>query len=200
MGIDALRAALEAEGAARVARVREEAEAEVARLRERAEAEASRRRRAFLEREGARLRREAAARVAKARTEAQRRVLEARDAILDQLFARAAAELPSAAESAGCHEALVARAHQALAHMPEGAVTITGSPGVLPVLERAFAGRAAVRLEGDPELPAGFRVTGARGALIVDATLEKRLELERPRLAIELLRRLETSGASGGAR
>jgi hypothetical protein len=45
--------------------------------------------------------------------------------------------------------------------------------------------------ESDGELPAGFRVSSADGALVVDATLEKLLDLRRPELAIQVLGRLE---------
>jgi hypothetical protein len=58
------------------------------------------------------------------------------------------------------------------------------------------ADREGVRVEPDPDFPAGFRTIGARGALVVDATVERLLELRWPELSIGVLKRLESREAA----
>lgn len=84
----------------------------------------------------------------------------------------------------------MARAQEALGFVPEGGALITCSPGVAAALEGRLAAHPELRIETREDLPPGFQITGAGGALLIDATLEKLLELERPALAIEVLRRL----------
>jgi len=138
--------------------------------------------------------------LASARLDGRRRVLEARDVLLDRLFARARELLAEAIQQPAARRRLAERASEALEFIPAGAATIQCSPGVAPILEaelRDLLEREpqGVRVETDPELPPGFRVVGAGGSLTVDATLEKLLELDRPILAIEVLRRLEREQA-----
>jgi hypothetical protein len=81
---------------------------------------------------------------------------------------------------------------------PDVAVVLTCSSSVAPVFESALANRDGLRIECDPDLPAGFRAVGADGAVDVDVTLARLLELDRSTLAIEILRQLE-SDRDGGA-
>jgi hypothetical protein len=75
--------------------------------------------------------------------------------------------------------------------VPEGGARVVCSPGVATLLEGALAEADGVSVETRDALPAGFRVEGAGDALVVDATLESLLELDRPRLASWALRRLD---------
>lgn len=194
MSTDALRSAIESEGRARIAEVLRGAEEEAARLRDEASSRAGQRQSGALREKGVELRREASARIAAARADARKQVLEARDDLLDRVFAMAEKALSAAFEAPSARGELVARAEQALSHMPlGGAVVVSCSTGVAPMLESALASHDDVRVECDPDLPAGFRVAAADGAVVVDATLSSLLEADRPALAIEILRRLEGS-------
>jgi vacuolar-type H+-ATPase subunit E/Vma4 len=191
MGVEALRAAVEADGRARVAATLREAEERAATLRAEADSMASRRRQEVLRREEATLRREPRARVAAAFSEAQRRVLEARTELVERVFEMAGEMAPRLLDSPEARETLVARVEEALAHIPGSDVAITASSGVARVLEDALAGRAGVRVECDPDLPAGFRAARGDGTLVVDATLPSLLGHHRATLAIELMERIE---------
>jgi vacuolar-type H+-ATPase subunit E/Vma4 len=68
---------------------------------------------------------------------------------------------------------------------------LTCAPGLAESLASLAASHGALRIETDEAMAAGFRVTAADGALVVDGTLESLLELERDVLAIEVLRRLD---------
>jgi vacuolar-type H+-ATPase subunit E/Vma4 len=191
LGIDELRTAIEAEGRARVAAVLHDASEQAARIGRETQASADLHRRDALARAEAELRCDARMRVAKAERAARSRVLEARAGLLDRVFELARDALPAALEAPGARERLIAHAEPAMAHMPEGPVVVTASSDLSTALEATLGGREGVRVESDGELPAGFRVSSADGALVVDATLEKLLDLRRPELAIQVLRRLE---------
>lgn len=131
-----------------------------------------------------------------ARLDGRRRALVARDLLLDRVFARGRALLAEAIQSPAARRCLAQRAGEALAFVPAGGATIQCSPGVAPLLEAELGDRLAegphgVRVETQPDLPPGFRILGAGGSLTVEAILETLLELDRPRLAIEVLRQLE---------
>ena len=195
MGVEALRAAVEADGRARVAATLREAEEQAAKIRAEAESLASLRHREALRREEAALHREPRARVAAAYGEAQRRVLDARSDLVERVFAMAAELAPELLDSAVGREMLTVRAEEALAHFPGGEVVISASSSVAPVLEQALAERRDVRVECDSRLPAGFRAARRDGTLVVDATIESLLEQHRATLAIELLERIGRDSA-----
>jgi vacuolar-type H+-ATPase subunit E/Vma4 len=196
VGTDALRAAIESEGRARIVAILRGAEEEARRLRDEASSVTRQRQSDALRDKEVELRREARGRIAAARAEARRRVLEARDDLLDRVFAMAEKALFVEFEAPSGREEMVARAEQALSHMPpDSAVVVTCSSGVAPMLENALGSHDGVRVECDPDLPAGFRVAAADGTVVVDATLSRLLEGDRPALAIEILRRLEENRA-----
>jgi vacuolar-type H+-ATPase subunit E/Vma4 len=202
VGADALRAAIEAEGSARIAAILRGAELEASLLRREASSKARQRQSDELRDLEAQLRHEANARIAEARAEARKQVLDAREAFIRRVFDGAREAVSSEAEASALHAAWIARAERALDHMPpDGPIVFTCSSAVAPLLEPALVGREGVRVESDPELPAGFRATGPNGAVVVDATFPSLLEMDRPLLAIEVLRRLrgEQSERGGGA-
>jgi vacuolar-type H+-ATPase subunit E/Vma4 len=189
---EALRAAIESEGRARIVAILRSAEEEARRLRDEASSRARQRQSDALRDEEVELRREASARIAAARADARKQVLEAREDLLDRVFAMAEEALSVAFEAPSARGELVARAERALSHMPPGgAVVVSCSSGVAPMLESALASHDDVCVECDPDLPAGILVAAAEGAVVVDATLSRLLEADRPALAIEILRRLE---------
>jgi vacuolar-type H+-ATPase subunit E/Vma4 len=196
VGTDALRAAIESEGRARIVAILRGAEEQARRLRDEASSLARQRQSDALRDKEVELRREASERIAAARTDARKHVLEARDDLLRRVFAMAEQALSEELEAPSAQGELVARAERALAHMPpDSAVVVTCSSGVVPMLESALGSHDDVRVECDPDLPAGFRVAAADGTVVVDATLSRLLEADRPALAIEILRRLEENRA-----
>jgi len=185
VGSDALRAAIEAEGRARVATILRQAEIEADRLLGEASSDARRREEAAVRAREAELREEANERIARARAEARKRVLEARDELLDRVFAKAREAFARPSDDPSDRARLIARARDALRYMPEeGPIVFTCSEDAAPALESALADHERVAIERDPDLPSGFRATGANGAITVDATLTSLLDTNRPVLAI----------------
>ena len=183
MGVEELRASLEQEGRARAAELLREADAEAARIREAAAAAAARSRADQLGRHETDLRREAGARIAAARIEARRLVLESREEFLARIFERAADDLSRALDAPGARAWLVARALEALSHLPEGRARVAASSGVADALQTC----EGMRVESDPELPAGFRAISTDGAIVVDATVPTLIEQARATLPIDVL-------------
>lgn len=130
--------------------------------------------------------------LAQGRADSQRRVFEARDALLERVFAGARELLCEAIDRPAAQARLVERAQEALGFIPAGRAVICCSPGVASMLEGELDVGDGLEIETRQDLPAGFQITGAGGALVVDATLESLLELRRPALAIEVLRWLES--------
>lgn len=190
MGIDALKAAVESEGRERASRIRREAEQQAAGLRADAAAELDRRVSRALHGEEPKLSREFGGRLAAVRREARGRVLGQRDALLDRVFEAAQRALPRDLEAPGARSAFEARLERALGELPDAAV-VRCPPALAEAARQAVARHAAVRVEEDPELAGGFRALAEHGRLEVDATLETLLALHRPRLSIEVLRRLD---------
>jgi vacuolar-type H+-ATPase subunit E/Vma4 len=187
MGIEELRASLEQEGHARAAALLHEADTEVARLREAATAAAARERADQLGRQEIELRREANARIAAARTAARRRVLEAREEFLARVFERAADDLSQALVAPDARAWLLARANEALAHLPAGRTRVEASLGVADALRTCDG----MQVEVAPALPAGFRASSADDAIVVDATVPALIDRARATLAIDVLGWLE---------
>jgi vacuolar-type H+-ATPase subunit E/Vma4 len=159
-------------------------------LREDAETAAASQRAEILRSKEAELRAALRLELSRARADGRRRALEARNELLARIFADAHQLLGEAIQHPTAREYLAARAQEALGFVPEGDALITCSPGVAAVLEGRLAAHPDLRIETREDLPPGFQFTAAGGALLIDATLEKLLELERPALAIEVLRRL----------
>jgi vacuolar-type H+-ATPase subunit E/Vma4 len=174
--------------------IRREAEERIAALRAEQEAAAEQHRADVLRRKEVELRAALAGDLAGARAAGQRRVLESRDALLGRVFTAARALLPEALERPAARERLIERAREALGFVPPGPAVIACSQGVAAVLEGRLDARTDLSVETRDDVAAGFRITGADGALVVDATLERLLELERPALSIEVLDRLEGKG------
>jgi vacuolar-type H+-ATPase subunit E/Vma4 len=106
------------------------------------------------------------------------------------VFEQARELLGEAIQRPPARACLRARAQEALGFLPAGGARIACSPGVAAELEGRLAGGRELRIETREDLPAGFQITAADGSLVIDATLEKLLELERPALAVEVLRLL----------
>jgi len=186
-----LRADLEVEGRERIDAIRRDTTRRIAELRARRRAEAERLRTEALRGPERDLRDALARDLAQARIAGDRGVLEARAALLDRVFERAGTLLAGALEDPAAMDRVVSRAREALDFVPEGDVVIACSPGVAELLEGRLDHERELTIEPRADLPAGFRVEAAGGALVIDATLERLLEFGRPTLAIEVLQRLE---------
>lgn len=127
------------------------------------------------------------------RSEGQRGVLAARDALLERVFAEAHELLSAVTLGPASRTRLLERAREALRLVPAGEVVVRCSPDVARILAEELELPDGARIETQEELLPGFRVTGAGGAVEVDCTLAALLELERPVLAIEVLRRLDAA-------
>ena len=191
MSTDALRAALEADGQARIGAILGKAQEQVGRICADAQSLAAERRSEVLREAELQLRREGNRRLATARAEARKRTLEARDELLDRVFGAARQALSAALDGSEARSQLIRRSLRALSHMPDGPVVFTCSSDVAPILEAALTDRADVRVESDPEVAGGFRAVGGKGSLVVDATFPNLLDIDRPALAIAVLQRLD---------
>ena len=187
----ALRADLEAEGRARIDAIRRDTTRRIADLRAHRRAEGERQRNEALRGPERDLREALARDLAQARIAGTRDVLEARQGMLDRVFERAAALLADALEDVAARDRIVSRAREALDFVPEGGAVIACSPGVAEVLEARLDHAREFTIETRTDLPAGFRVEAAGGAVVIDVALVRLLEFGRPTLAIEVLRRLE---------
>lgn len=198
MTTDALRAAIESEGRARVAAIFRAAEEEAKQVREAAAARARQRQHDALHSEELELRRRASLRTLAARTEARKRVFEAREDLLDRVFARAEQVLSRELQAPAARGWQLARLERALGYVrPEAEVVVLGSSGVAPWLQEELEHRENLRVECDPDLPTGFRVEADGGALVVDVTLPRLLDADRPVLAIGVLQQLREEWEAG---
>jgi len=191
MGVDELRAAVEEESEARVASLLADARAAARLLLEAAESARSSRRQKVLHEEAIEIRRKASARVAAARSEAQQRVLATRQNLLDRVFDLASDRLSNLLDEPSARQRMVELVEQSLRYMPQGPIVVECSTDLSELLCEVLSGRHGLDVECVADMPSGFRTKSGDGALVVDATLTKLLELARPALAIGVLRQVE---------
>jgi vacuolar-type H+-ATPase subunit E/Vma4 len=124
-----------------------------------------------------------------ARRAARRAVLEAQQVLLERVFAASRARLPAAVDSADFEEAVPARVSAALVALGNEPAAIHCPEALVETLKRHVAAdRATVVV--DPACGSGFTVATADGSVLVDETLETRLERQHPalaRLALDVL-------------
>lgn len=187
--IDHLLAALEREAAQQVAALRAGAEAEAARITQEADAHLAHRKQDALGAREAELRGAAETAVGAARGTARRLMLEARERFLGRVFDSARAMFPAALASEAFQTALPRHVAEALRPL-SGEPTVIRCPAALgDAVRRAAAGREGVTVESDPQARAGITAETPEHAILVDNSLEARLERLRPRLAIDVLAR-----------
>ncbi len=190
MALDELLRTLEADAAAQIEAVRTRARNDAERLRGESEAELSRRREAILQAREAELRTAAALEVATARHQATRRTLEARAATLARIRSRVGERLAARGEDSTLLPLMRRDLQRGLDYVGEDAV-VQAADRLLDGLRVSLNGRRATF---EPIVPprAGLVLHSADGSVMVDATFETRLDQAWPRLAIDLMRRLET--------
>jgi vacuolar-type H+-ATPase subunit E/Vma4 len=181
--------ALERQAAETASAELEAARAEAARIEADAAERLARRMTTGLEEQAVVLRASAERDIAEARRSQRRLVLEAREAILARIFARAE-EIVATGDSAPT-DLLVVEVRQALDYVGSVPAVVHCAPTVVERLRALLAERDGLTVQPDPALHDGFRVRAADGSVLVDHTPERRLAAFRPKLAIELLRRIE---------
>lgn len=189
MALDELLRTLEDEARTRMEDVLGRARAEATALREAAAAGRTARREATLRARELELRAGAARELEAARRGATRRVLEARAGALHRIRRAAASGLARRAGDPALLPRLRGELADGLGYMGEGPVVIEASEALLPDLRRAMNGRPDVTFVAGPA--GGLVLRAADGSLVVDASLETRLDRAWPALAIELVRRME---------
>ena len=194
--IDHLLAALEREAAQQVAAVRAASESEAARISGDSDARLARRKREALGAREAELRGAAEAAIGAARRTARRAVLEARARFLGRVFDAARAIFPATLDTDAYRAALPEHVAEALRALSDEAAVIRCPPGLSEIVRRAAGDRKGVTVRGDPGALPGVTATSSDGAIVVDNTLDGRLDRLRSELAIELLARVaEDAGA-----
>lgn len=189
MAIDALIARMTQDAQARIAAVQAAADAELAALREAGSQAASR------ELEESLAARHAARQAAfqLERSQAQRaaatRLLNAQHALLDRVFARAAALAEAAGNDARYLETLPQRIAAVVAFLGDKPATIRCRRELAHELRRVLEPVPLVELVIDDALGAGFTAGTRDASCRIDATLAARLAELRPRLEAGLLAR-----------
>lgn len=190
MPLEHLLSALEREARAQADALLAEARATAAQIAREAEERLAQRRGAVLGARAAELRRAAAAALAEVRWNGRRAVLEARQRLLDRVFAAAHALFAGAVAGEAYGAALPAHLTEALRSVGDEPAVIRCPAALAPRVRAAVAGREQVTVDADPAARPGIVVVTRDGAIVVDNTLEGRLERLRLRLAIAVLARL----------
>jgi vacuolar-type H+-ATPase subunit E/Vma4 len=133
----------------------------------------------------------ARARIAAERDAAMRAMLLAKTHLVDRVLQAAKALLPEAARRTASARALQGELGEALAFVGGEGATVRCSEELASAIREAVRGRPGVTIESHPELGPGFIVVGTGRSVVVDRTLQTRLDRLAPTLAIEIHKRLE---------
>jgi vacuolar-type H+-ATPase subunit E/Vma4 len=131
--------------------------------------------------------------VAAARHEAMRDVLVARTRAVERVLERVRALLHEASQQERYLSNLADELIEALRFVDidgEG-VAVRCAPELEQAVRDALRDEAAVAVEANPEIGAGFTVVGSGGTVVVDGRLEARVQRLAPTLAIEINAELE---------
>lgn len=171
--------------------IMDEAKAEADRLASEADKGIEERRRAVLGKKDRELRAEARSKVAAERHAAMRTVLVAKAKVVDRVLDEARRRLPEAARSGTYASALGKELRDAVAFVGEQGAVVRCPDELQPVLLEAARDLPNISVEAEQDADTGFKVIGKGGALVVDQTLETRLDRLGSILAIEIHKRLE---------
>lgn len=196
MGLDELLARLDARAAEERAAVLAEARAEAERIRADAERECARRSDRHLSRVRETEERSASKALAEATMDARGRILDARRRVADRVRAALSRRIEGSAAESAYRRAVTEELDEAIERVGGAdavGIVIDVSEGLAPHLgdwtQEATASGIAVT--PDPELTSGFVLTADEGRVVVDGTLESRLELGWRRLAAAVLQEAE---------
>ena len=138
----------------------------------------------------AELRGATAAALGEAQRAARKTELEARDQLLTRVFDTARAMLPAALSGDTYRAALPGHVAEALHAVGDEPAVIHCPESLRDAVRMAVADRRELTIACDAAARPGVTATTRDRAVVVDNTLEGRLERLRPRLAIEVLARL----------
>ncbi len=127
-----------------------------------------------------------------ARMEAAERVLTARARLLERVRSALEERLPRAPDDPGYLETLTRDVLIAVDRLPPGPVVIRTSPVLASHVAGSVRGRDDVRVEPTEDVRTGFTASSADLGAEVDGTLETRLDYAWPRLAVGVLRGVES--------
>ncbi len=164
---------------------------EADRIREDAERRIEERRSAVLGKKDRELRDQARQQVAAARHAAMRSVLVAKAQVVERVLEEARSRLPAAAQSEAYRAGLKGEIEDAVAFIGNHRGEVRCSPPLRSAIEEASQGLPHLSVEAADDVGSGFRLLGDEGSVVVDATLETRLERLASTLAIEIHKRLE---------
>lgn len=165
-----------------LAEARDEAKRLVREAEERVAEELERR----LERRETELRRSAARRLAAAEREALELELGARERYFERIFEAVRERLSAPQSSDLLRAGLASRLARLLIYLPDRPATIHCWAGIAPDVERAIGGLEGVKVEPDAASPSALTAEAGGGAVLVDESLERRLDTIAGALRIEL--------------
>jgi len=168
-----------------------EARAEADRLTEEAGRRIEEQRQAVLQKEDREFRAEAHVQVAAQRHAAMRAVLLAKASVVDRVLEEARTRLPEAVRSEAYTSMLGRELGDALAFVGEQGAVVRCSEVLRPAMLEQARALPNVSVETEPTGDSGFRVVGQDQSVVVDSTLETRLDRLASTLAIEIHKRLE---------
>lgn len=168
-----------------------EARAEADRIQSDADLQIEETRRAVLTKKDRELQVEARAKVAAARHVAMRAVLLAKTKVVDRVLQEARSRLPEAARSRTYRSTLGRELAEAAAFVGEEGGVVHCSEELAPAVREAVRGLPNLSVQTQREGASGFRIVGIDGSVVVDGTLETRLDRLASTLAIEIHKRLE---------
>jgi vacuolar-type H+-ATPase subunit E/Vma4 len=134
---------------------------------------------------------EAHAKVAAARHAAMREVLVAKAKVVNRVLGQARTRLPEAARSRAYRSALERELADAVAFVGERGGVVQCSEELAPTVREVVRDLPNVSVQTGLEAGSGFRIEGAGKSVIVDGTLETKLDRLASTLAIEIHKRLE---------
>jgi len=164
--------------------------AEAERIRGEAATRAGEERARALEAHEAAWRAEAEAGLASARRQGRTRILRAQRRLLDEVFDVAAGLLPLVA----VRPELIARLVEDALAYADGPTRLRCPPALAPAVSALVASRPGVTVDPDPRARSGVEAIVRDGAVVVDATLEGRLERGRAALEIEVWTHVQARG------
>lgn len=191
MALEHLLAALERDAEATAEAELSAARAEAVRIEAESAARVEQRRASFVATRERELRAAGATAAAEVRRRTRRAILEARQRLLDRVFTAAEHRLRAAVDDPAFVERLGEYLAEARTYLGDGPVIARCRPELAARVRRLAAKAKSVTVVTDPAAGTGIRLSAADGAVEVDNTLDARLARLRPRLALEVLQRLE---------
>ncbi|MEO8139865.1 MAG: hypothetical protein ABI742_09470 [Gemmatimonadota bacterium] len=193
VALQALLDALVADGESSAEALRTRAQAEAAEIRATLSARiAQNRASAMTDREVA-IRRDIEATLAETRQSLNRLLLGDRDALLEAVRAETRKLIPEAARATAYQAVLARDLAEGMSYLEGLEVQACAAPDQKESVSRMLEQHSRVTLKVDPAITAGVRLIGDTGAVIVDATLEGRLEAGWPEFRIAVARTIEAT-------